>query len=98
MSEMGDDYRYHRKQQQKRRARRLPPRAMVLDGLNDLGYEVRKLTCYQYRITKSGSGIELDIYPIHLRFHVINNGHRGKIHGEGRIINFVESIFNKKEN
>lgn len=70
MSWDAEDMKDHRQAQQKRRAERLPIRQDEIESIE--GYEVKKLTDYQYRI----NGI-FDLYPIHKRFHNIKTGKRG---------------------
>lgn len=88
-----EDWKHHRQDQQERREKRLPIRVAQLYDLKNVGYEVRKLSEYQFRITKDSSNIKLDIYPIHLRYHNINNGKRGSIYHPGSLLKFVNNIF-----
>ena len=67
-----DDFREYREQQKARRVDRLPVRQAEIESLRELGYEVIKLTEYQYRINDI-----YDLYPIHNRWHNIKNNRRG---------------------
>jgi hypothetical protein len=70
---MGDDFRAARKEQQERRAARLPVRTAEIERLSTAGYRVRRLTDYQFRVEE-----KLDLYPIHRRYHNIETGRRGQ--------------------
>lgn len=72
MSMDADDMKQYRRDQQERRANRLPVRQAEIEALRDLGYDVKKLTDYQYRV----NGI-YDLYPIHNRWHHLKSGKRG---------------------
>lgn len=67
-----EDFKSYREDQQKRRAERLPVRQQEIESLANDGYDVKKLTDYQYRI----NGV-YDLYPIHNRWHHLKTGKRG---------------------
>ena len=67
-----NEYKQYREDQQKRRAERLPIRQKEIEALAELGYNVKKITEYQYRINNI-----IDLYPIHNRWHNIKTGQRG---------------------
>lgn len=69
---MGAVYRFMRREQQERRAKRLPVRVQEIMDLEAKGFGVRKLTDYQFRIDG-----KLDLFPIHRRFHHLATGKRG---------------------
>jgi hypothetical protein len=71
MSDMGDFSRQYREDQQKRRAERLPIRQKEIEALANEGYEVKKITEWQYRINNT-----YDLYPIHNRWHHLKSGKR----------------------
>lgn len=70
MSEESEFFQKYKDDQKERRAVRLPVRQEEIEGLD--GYEVKKLTAYQFRV----NGV-LDLYPIHKRWHNIKTGKRG---------------------
>lgn len=72
MSDLGDDYRDFREEQKKRRQERLPVRQEEIEALSALGYTVRKITEFQFRIDDT-----YDLYPIHNRWHNIKTNKRG---------------------
>lgn len=67
-----DDWDQYKEDQRERRAERLPIRQKEIEALAELGYEVKKLTDFQYRINKT-----YDLYPIHNRWHHLKTGKRG---------------------
>lgn len=67
-----EDFREMRDAQQQRRAERLPIRQKEIESLSELGYTVRKLTEWQYRINNT-----YDLYPIHNRWHHLKTNKRG---------------------
>ncbi len=67
-----EDFKEYREAQQLRRKERLPVRQQEIEALSELGYEVKRLTDYQYRI----NGF-IDLYPIHNRWHNLKTGKRG---------------------
>lgn len=71
-NEDGELFRQMREAQQARRAERLPGRQKEIEALSELGYDVKKLTNYQYRV----NGI-YDLYPIHNRWHNLKTNKRG---------------------
>jgi len=72
MSDYGEDCKDYGEAQQKRRAERLPKRQNEIEALAQLGYTVKKLTEYQYRINDT-----YDLYPVHNNFHHLKTGKRG---------------------
>ncbi len=72
MSMDADDMKQYREDQQKRRATRLPIRQKEIESLSELGYDVKKLTDWQYRVNNL-----YDLYPIHNRWHHLKSGKRG---------------------
>lgn len=93
MSWDADDFKDHRREQQDRRAKRLPGRQQAIWELTAIGYLVEQLTEFQFRITKSGSLKRVDIYPIHLRYHNITDNRRGQIKRIRGIIPLLGDIF-----
>lgn len=67
-----DLWRSYRKQQQARRARRLPARSQEIMDLARAGFEVKRVTDYQFRVDG-----QVDFYPVHRRFHHLKTGKRG---------------------
>ncbi len=88
-----EDFKDHRRDQQARRAARLPGRQQVIWELTEHGYLVEQLTEFQFRITKPGSLKRVDIFPIHLKYHNITDNRRGQIKGMDGIIPLLEDIF-----
>lgn len=88
-----EDFKDHRRDQQARRAKRLPVRQSIIEALIVIGYSVEKLTDYQYRITKPGSLVKVDIYPIHWRYHNITENRRGPIRGIRGLNPLLKDIF-----
>lgn len=74
MSDYGESCKDYKEAQQKRRAERLPKRQNEIESLTELGYSVKKLTEYQYRINDT-----YDLYPIHNNFHHLKSGKRGSV-------------------
>lgn len=72
MGDLGDDYRAYKDAQKKRRKERLPVRQQEIEALKELGYEVKKITEFQFRINDT-----YDLYPIHNRWHNIKTQKRG---------------------
>lgn len=72
MSDYGEWSKEYKEEQQVRRQERLPMRQKEIEALSALGYEVKKLTEYQYRING-----EYDLFPIHNRFHHLKTNKRG---------------------
>lgn len=84
MSEMGDDMKEYRDAQQKRRAERLPIRQKQIEALSYIGYTVKKLTDFQYRINDT-----YDLYPIHNRWHNLKTNKRG---GAKNLADFIKDV------
>lgn len=93
MSWDAEDMRDHRREQQERRAERLPDRQQAILDLQNHGYLVEQLTEFQFRVTKFGSLKRVDIYPIHLKYHNITDNRRGQIRGIRGMIPLLENIF-----
>jgi len=72
MSEEGEIWRDYKEEQQARRLKRLPIRTRQIIGLKESGFTVRQLTPYQFRINEN-----IDVFPIHNRFHDIKKNRRG---------------------
>lgn len=68
MSDLGDSFRQQKKEQQERRALRLPNRVDEIMTLK----KVVKLSEYQFRVDGW-----IDLYPIHRRFHHLGKNKRG---------------------
>lgn len=81
-----DDFKEYREAQQERRATRLPIRQQEIESLSDEGYNVIKLTDYQYRINGT-----YDLYPIHNRWHHIKTNKRG---GAKNLADFIRQTIN----
>ncbi len=79
--DIGAAWKEYRAAQQERRAARLPARTSEILHLKELGYRVRRLSDYQFRINE-----QLDLYPIHRRYHVLRTGKRGTYHTAGEIV------------
>jgi hypothetical protein len=62
----------YKDEQKERRLERLPIRQDEIQSLSEVGYDVKKLTDYQYRI----NGV-FDLYPIHNRWHNLKTNKRG---------------------
>lgn len=89
-----DIWEEYRRAQQQRREKRLPKRQILIESISKIkGFTVKKITEYQFRITHERSEKIVDIYPIHLRYHVVNTGKRGQVLGEKKLFNFVKSLF-----
>lgn len=58
----------------------------LMDRLRRLGYQVRQLTPYQFRIEG-----RLDVYPVNRKWHDIKSNKRGSY---GDVIDFVRTFFN----
>ncbi len=67
-----EDFRDYRTEQKKRRANRLPIRTEEIMNLETKGYTVEKKSDYHFRINN-----QLDLFPIHNRFHNIKTNKRG---------------------
>lgn len=89
MSEDASEYwRVTRADQRVRREERLGRRQKLLDELTEEGFEVRRLTEWQFRI----NGV-LDIYPLHHRYHDLKKNRRG---GFQHLKEFVKEFFKKE--
>jgi len=92
MGEMGDDWREHKKylkkQKEKYDRRVWPVIEKHLQTLREMGYSVRSLTSYQYRI----NGV-LDIYPENMRYHDVIANKRGDYRN---MVKFVIKFFTNK--
>lgn len=73
-----------RKDQQDRRAARLPGRQQEILALSVDGFSVKQMTEYQFRIDG-----KIDLYPIHRRYHVLAGGRRGTYRNA---LSFVRSV------
>lgn len=69
---MENDWSQYKDEQKERRQERLPVRQKEIEDLALVGYEVKKLTEYQYRINNT-----YDLYPIHNRWHHLKTNKRG---------------------
>lgn len=87
MSEEWGDY---KEQQKERRKKRLPIRQAEIESLSGLGFEVRKLTEFQYRINN-----RFDLYPIHNRWHNLKTNKRG---GTKNLKQFIIKTYGKTSN
>ena len=85
MSDMGEMYNDRREAQQERRAKRLPLRSAEIESLKSDGFEVKQLTPYQFRVNG-----QLDLFPIHNRYHDIKRNVRG---GYKSVVPFVKKFF-----
>jgi hypothetical protein len=72
MGDMGEAWADYRQAQQERRHARLPVRTAEIAGLEEHGFIVVQLTEYQFRVNG-----QIDLYPIHRRYHVLSTGKRG---------------------
>ena len=71
-----------------------PKRQGIIENISRIqGFLITKLTDYQFRIKHERSEKIIDIYPIHLRYHIIDTNERGQVFGEKKLINFVKSVF-----
>lgn len=67
-----NDWSQYKDEQKERRQERLPVRQKEIEDLALIGYEVKKITEYQYRINNT-----YDLYPIHNRWHHLKTNKRG---------------------
>lgn len=88
MSFDADDMKEYKEAQQERRKARLATRCIEILSLSEHGYEVKKLTEFQYRI----NGI-YDLYPIHNRWHNIKTNKRG---GAQNLAEFIKHNLKKQ--
>jgi hypothetical protein len=61
-----EDWKEYKLDQKSRRLKRVVPRREQILSLKNLGYDVKQLTPYQFRIND-----EIDLYPIHNRYFKI---------------------------
>lgn len=80
---------FYKEAQKSRRETRLPIRRRQILGLRSKGFNVRELTPYQYRING-----EIDVYPIHNKFHNLKSGRRG---GYKDVEQFIDRHFHKRK-
>jgi len=78
-----------KRDQQERRAKRLPIRTEEILHLKVQGYDVEQKSDYHFRI----NGI-LDLWPIHNRWHLLSTGERG---GAQNLADFVKSRIHPNE-
>lgn len=78
---------HHRIEQKMRRRERLPRRTAQIWSLKKMGYSVKQMTEYQFRIKG-----RVDVFPIHNRYHDIKTNERG---GYRDVVEFVRNYFNK---
>jgi hypothetical protein len=57
------DWQQYKLEQRKLKAERLGPRTKEIMALKELGYEVKQLTPYQFRISN-----QVDVYPVNNRY------------------------------
>lgn len=81
MGDSNEDFVTYHEEQKERRAHRLPIRQAEIQSLSEMGYTVKKLTEYQYRINDT-----YDLYPLHNRWHNIKTNTRG---GAKSLIQFI---------
>lgn len=87
-TESGEEWSQYKEEQKDRRQERLPIRQAEIESLAGLGYEVKKLTEYHYRING-----EYDLYPIHNRWHRLKDNKRG---GAKNLKQFILSTIKPK--
>ena len=80
MSEDSEQWKQYRQDQKERRAERLPTRSEEILLLAELGYTVKKLTDFQFRINDT-----FDLYPTHNRWHNIKTGSKRDISAANRL-------------
>jgi len=78
---MSEEWQQYKDEQKDRRQERLPIRQKEIEDLASLGYEVKKLTEYQYRVNDL-----YDLYPIHNRWHHLKTNKRG---GSASLAQFI---------
>lgn len=84
-----DDWDWYRREQQERRAKRLPIRTDAILHLRAQGYTVQQLTEYQFRVNG-----RIDLYPIHNRWHDLKTQERG---GAKDLATFIKERFRHNE-
>lgn len=84
-----DDY---KEAQRARRAKRLPIRTEEILALRSEGFRVEQKTEWHLRIygVRYGRPCEVDVWPIHNRFHLIRENKRG---GAKNLADFVRAYF-----
>ena len=78
---MGDYWKDYGDIQQKRRRGRLQTGMREIVRLREFGYSVERKTDFQWRVNE-----EVDLYPIHKRYHVLRTGKRGDYHNATALI------------
>lgn len=78
---MSEEWQQYKDEQKERRQERLPIRQKEIEDLVNLGYAVKKLTEFQYRINDV-----YDLYPIHNRWHDLKTNKRG---GAANLAEFI---------
>jgi hypothetical protein len=86
-NEISEQWKEHREAQQKRRQERLPGRTEEIKNLVKEGFHIEQKTEYQFRVNE-----QLDLYPIHNRYHDIKANKRGSYK---HVTEFVKSFFRK---
>lgn len=66
------DWSQYKRDQQLRRAKRLPDRTAAVLGLRQSGYQVEQKTDYHFRVNGA-----IDLYVIHNRWHDLRTNERG---------------------
>lgn len=94
MSEMGELYGALREEKKQLKAERLPVRSAEITALAAEGFEVKRITDYQFRITHPEKRGVLDLFPTHNRYHCIRFNKRGGYRDAGQ---FVNGYFNKQQ-
>ena len=84
-NEISEQWKEYREEQKERRQERLPKRTEEIQSLTFLGFKVEQMTEYQFRVND-----RLDLYPIHNRYHDIENNKRG---GYKNAVEFVKLFF-----
>lgn len=67
-----ETWKQHKREQQIRRAERLPERTDAILHLKVAGYDVEQKTEFHFRINGA-----IDLYPIHNRWHDLRSNKRG---------------------
>lgn len=86
-SDAGEFHRQYRDEQQERRKKRLPINQQFIFDLGKLGYDVVKISDYQFRVNK-----KIDLYPIHRRYHNLETKRRGTYQNEGLVVFIQKQI------
>jgi hypothetical protein len=69
-----EDFQQHREQEQRRKQSVRDENVPHILRLRELGYVVRQLTPFQFRINE-----DLDIFPTSRKFHFLPSNQRGRI-------------------